>query len=148
LNDNEIFSRAFDLLARETTMVLATSDVDGNAAAAPLFYCADDKLRLRWLSSPSSLHSRNIAVRPHASVSVFTPVMEWRAIRGVQMRGVCAVDEDASFLGIYRRRFSLGPELEPAIAGSTIYSFRPQWLRYIDNAYGFGFRAEVTIEDH
>jgi nitroimidazol reductase NimA-like FMN-containing flavoprotein (pyridoxamine 5'-phosphate oxidase superfamily) len=122
------------LAGRENTLVLATAADDGTPIATPLFYYADDELNLYWLSSPDSRHSRNLSVRPSVAVAIFAQVSNWREIRGVQMEGVAeAVPDCETILAQYRRRFSLGPELDEVIARSTTYVFRAAWWHYIDS---------------
>ena len=45
----------------------------------------------------------------------------------------------------YRRRFRLGALLSVAIAQSTLYAFRPSWIRYTDNSRGFGYHVEIEM---
>ena len=52
--------------------VLATVDASGQPWATPL-HVATDGDAVYWLSSPSASHSQNIAARPRASLSVFSP---------------------------------------------------------------------------
>ncbi len=138
---------AAELLASQHTLVLATTSAGGTPHSAPLFYIAGEGMRLYWLSSPRSAHSRGLA--RGASVAVFQPASDWRDIRGVQLwgtaRAVRGVREKAQVLERYRRRFSLGAEFAPAIALSRLYVFEPVRGRYIDNSRGFGYRAEFTL---
>lgn len=132
------------LIASQHTLVLATTAEDGAPHSAPLFYIAGEGLRLYWLSSPRSTHSRNLA--RGASVSIFQPAEQWRRIRGVQMwgtaRGVRGAREKAEGLERYRQRFGLGAAFAPLIARSRLYVFEPLRVRLIDNSRGFGYRAE------
>ena len=137
------------LLAAESTMILGT--VDGNAvvSSAPLFYVFDDRLALYWLSASDSRHSLNIVDHPQASVAVCPGVWHWKEIRGVQMEGVALQLDDpaerARVIGEYIARFKLGDEMSAAIDQSTVYKFRPLWVRYLDNSRGFGFKAETRL---
>lgn len=149
MSDAEVLERVRRLIESETTMVLATAGEDGAAAAAPLFYLPGAALALYWLSAERSRHSRNIARRPKAAAAVYRSVARWQEIQGVQMEGAAEAVRDRAererILVLYRRRFAPGPELEPAIGESTLYVFRPRWLRYLDNAEGFGFQAELEL---
>jgi uncharacterized protein YhbP (UPF0306 family) len=136
------------LLGEETTLSLATIGEDGLACVAPLFYIMDEELSLYWLSSRSSLHSLNLARTPRAAATVYRNVKNWKEIRGVQLRGaVSKVTEPKrriALLKTYCERFKLGRVLRPALRLSTLYSFRPDFIRYIDNARGFGSKFELT----
>jgi uncharacterized protein YhbP (UPF0306 family) len=138
-------------LTSENTLTLATTTAEGAPRAAPLFYLAGEGLRLYWLSSASSEHSRDLELCPQAAVSVYRPAAEWKKIRGVQMRGtVCVVSGRArrgEVLEAYRSRFRLGRLLEPVVRRSTVYCFQPEWIRYIDNSKKFGSRFELLIGD-
>lgn len=52
-------------------MVLGTADASGRPWAAPVFYAAEGYRDFYWISSPDVAHSRNLAVRPEASIVVF-----------------------------------------------------------------------------
>jgi uncharacterized protein YhbP (UPF0306 family) len=141
-----------ELLDRESTLVLSATDAAGAVHSAPLFYLAGDgphqPLDLLWLSSPESLHSKCLQANSRASVVVFRATFEWRQIAGVQMRGLCSVvegEERAAALGRYRARFHLGHLLGLAIRQSTLYRFRPEWVRLIDNQQHFGWKAEFVL---
>jgi uncharacterized protein YhbP (UPF0306 family) len=135
------------LLAEETTLSLATAGEDGEPSVAPLFYLADEELSLYWLSSESSAHSENLARMPRASVTVYRSATSWRQIRGVQMRGlvssVTQPRQRRAIIQAYGERFKLGTAFRLVIRRSVLYSFRPDWIRSIDNATGFGSRFEL-----
>jgi uncharacterized protein YhbP (UPF0306 family) len=136
------------LLGKETTLSLATTGEGGLACVAPLFYIVDEELSLYWLSSRSSLHSRNLARTPRAAATVYRRVESWRKICGVQLRGtVCKVTEPErrkALIKTYSERFKLGRVLRPVLRLSTLYCLEPDFFRYIDNARGFGSKFELT----
>jgi uncharacterized protein YhbP (UPF0306 family) len=130
------------LLRAETTLSLATNGNDGEASVAPLFYIADGELSLYWLSSESSLHSLNLKRTPQAAATVYRSAKSWREICGVQLRGavsgVTDAERRAELVKAYCERFKL------ALHTSVLYSLRPEFFRYIDNARGFGYKFELT----
>jgi hypothetical protein len=136
------------LLCAETTLSLATAGEDGDACVAPLFYLAGPELTLYWLSSESSRHSLNLKRTPHAAATVYHGAADWKEIRGVQMRGavskVTEPERRAALLKAYCERFKIGRIFRLAIHQSALYAFQPEFLRYIDNAKGFGFKFELT----
>jgi hypothetical protein len=138
------------LLRQETTLALATADELGQPCVAPLFYLAGPDLSLYWLSSPSSLHSRNLERAPQASATVYRHAATWKEIRGVQMRGSVAVVTDPArrkaLIKLYCEKFQLGSVFRLAIGRSRLYAFRPAFFRYLDNSKRFGYTFEVTID--
>jgi uncharacterized protein YhbP (UPF0306 family) len=138
------------LLNSQTTLSLATSAEDGSPHIAPLFYLAGEAFHLYWLSSATSLHSRNLKRSPAAAVAVYSPATEWKEIRGVQMRGAVSVVharvERRQIVEAYAARFHLGPLFRARIARSRLYRFQPEWIRYLDNTTRFGCKFEFTVE--
>jgi hypothetical protein len=45
----------------------------------------------------------------------------------------------------YAERFRLGKILQAIISRSSLYTFQPSWIRYIDNSRRLGYRFEVRI---
>lgn len=146
---NDKLRQIRDLLDRQMTLVLATADGDARPRSTPLFFICGDDLQLYWFSSRRSLHSRNCARSPLASVAVFSPADKWQEIRGVQFDGFVSVVADRilrrRLTGAYCEHFRLGDEFGGTIRRSALYCFRPQWARYLDNARGFGFRFELKL---
>jgi uncharacterized protein YhbP (UPF0306 family) len=137
------------LLRQETTLSLATTGDDGEASVAPLFYFVDEALSLYWLSDKNSRHSLNLGRSSRAAATVYRNALNWKEIRGVQMRGSAAVVTDPQrrdrLIEAYCERFKLGRVLRLAARQSTLYVFEPQFFRYIDNAKGFGSKFELTL---
>jgi uncharacterized protein YhbP (UPF0306 family) len=138
------------LLRQESTLALATTDELGQPCIAPLFYLAGPDLALFWLSSASSLHSRNLERVPQAAATVYRHAEKWKDIRGVQMRGTVAVVTDTvrrnALIKLYCERFQLGSVFRLAIGRSRLYEFRPAFFRYLDNSKRFGYTFEVTLD--
>jgi uncharacterized protein YhbP (UPF0306 family) len=141
--------RVQSLVASQTTLALATADADSMPRTTPLFYLADDALRLYWFSSRSSLHSRNLARNQQASLAIFRHAENWRQIQGVQMQGSVAPIADKkqreSITRDYCERFQLGNLFSLAIGRSALYCFTPSRLRYIDNTRRFGYKFEMEL---
>ncbi len=140
-------------LKSQTTLALATTGADGTPRSTPLFYVAPAGLELFWLSAASSEHSRSLERDPKAAVSVYRQVEDWKKIRGVQIRGVVsavlAAERRKAILEQYGRRFRLTRKLAPVIESCTLYCLRPEWVRYLDNSKGFGYRFEWALSpDH
>jgi uncharacterized protein YhbP (UPF0306 family) len=135
-------------LAEQSTLVLSTVNEHGVAQSAPLFYLlAEQPGMLCWLSSPDSDHSINISRNAQCSAAVFRATDDWTRIAGVQMTGYAAAvsaEEREPILARYCERFSLDETLSAVISKSTLYAFRPAWIRYIDNSRGFGWKLELS----
>ena len=157
----EYLRQARELLAAESTLTLSAVAADGQPHAAPVFYLpatlpeaggpvslSPGCLDLVWLSSPSSLHSACLHADPRAAAAIYRPTFAWRQIAGVQMHGHCSVvdgQERAALLPRYCGRFQLGSILSLAIRRSTLYRFRPRWVRLLDNRRGFGWKQEFLL---
>jgi len=138
------------LLREETTLSLATANLDGAAWITPLFYISDNDLSLYWLSSDRSQHSINLVRQPRAAATVYRDVSSWKEIRGLQMRGsavkVTAPKLRSRLIDAYCKRFKLGRAMRLAARQSALYRFEPEFFRYIDNARGFGHKFELTLQ--
>lgn len=147
--DNIIISDVRKLLESQSAMTLATVDHAGVPDATPLFFFPGDDLTLYWLSSTESRHSRNLSTNARVAVTVHAAAERWEDIRGVQMEGTASEVSDqrkrSRIISQYRHRFRLGPLFSVVIAQSTLYQFRPSWIRYLDNSRGFGYQVEVEI---
>jgi hypothetical protein len=135
-------------LNSQTTMGLATVR-DGGPRVTPLYYLADEDLRLYWFSSSRSEHSRSLRKSARVAVAVYRHSGSWREIRGVQMRGVAREVEDAErrrvIEQVYAARFGVGKLLRASMAKCKLYVFEPDWARYIDNSRRFGYKFEIGI---
>lgn len=138
MTTEEIEAAIREVLEAESTMVLATADEGGEVSAASLFYCWQEGPVLFWLSSEDSRHSRNLTRGTRVAVTVHAAVWDWTAIRGLQMEGSAGLADTetrAPIVEKYKARFGLGAELAPVIEKSSLYVFRPEWVRLLD-----GFR--------
>ena len=137
------------LLDSETTLTLSTADASFTPHSSPLFFVRGAQLQLYWFSSRRTIHSRNCARNPSASVAVYRHAATWREIRGVQMQGtvsvVAASPLRSELAGRYAERFQLSSALRLVMRHSTMYCFYPRWVRYVDNARRFGYKFELEI---
>lgn len=145
----EIREAVAQLLVDQSTLVLSTVDTDGTPRATPLFYLPGVNLELYWFSSGTSVHSRNIDRSSAASVALYAPTERWQEIRGAQLSGSAGRITDhkqrREVTNQYCQRFALGPMLRLAMLRSSLYSFRPTWIRYVDNSRGFGYKYEIWL---
>lgn len=112
-----------EFLDSQNILTLATITEDGFPWATSLFYLLHGDFRLYWVSSASSLHSRNLATGKEVAATVHAATDRWKEIRGVQMW-----------------RF-----LRIALAQSRLYKLVPSWIRFLDNSRRFGYKCEFAL---
>ena len=138
------------LLRAQSTLALATVNEQGLATVAPLYYLVDEDLNLYWVSSEKSEHSRNLLRESRVAGTVYVETERWKEICGVQMRGIASKVTEPErrklILEKYCKRFHLGRVFRLVIRQSTLYAFRPEFFRFIDNTTGFASGFEVTRE--
>jgi len=157
MDDTQFWAELDGFLGRWRTASLATVDDCGSPHGANVWYAHDVRLRLVFASSADSAHLRHIQARPRAAVTICAETADPLAICGIQMHGRCAVlGMQAAAAGedglpaAWRLYFSKYPfaEREPfrsVLAGQRLVRFAPDWVRWIDNRRGFGFRMEREI---
>jgi len=156
----DVRRRITAFLATHTTMTLATVGPDGAPAAAAVFYAHDDALNLYFLTEARTQHGQNMLASPLVAATVQADGQDWRAIRGVQMRGTAslvAAGELAHAAAGYGRKYAFvatllagsgGPGvLAGPLSKARFWVLRPSWLRLIDNTVRFGFKEEWTLDD-
>jgi uncharacterized protein YhbP (UPF0306 family) len=136
-----------DLLALHT-LTLATQGKDG-PHAAPVYFAADEALRLYFFSDPQSQHSRDLAKDVRAAVAFYPPSLDWRELRGLQMHGraqpLVAGDWWDRGWACYLAKFPFVATLKDIVAQNALYVFTPLWIRLVDNRRGFGFKQEWVL---
>jgi pyridoxine/pyridoxamine 5'-phosphate oxidase len=88
-------------------MVLATADESGRPWAAPVYYAHADFREFFWVSSPTSNHSRNLAVRPELGIVIFDSQVPISTGQGVYMTAVGEQVADADVergMDVFSRR--------------------------------------------
>jgi uncharacterized protein YhbP (UPF0306 family) len=140
-----------NLLARHSTLTLATTTASGLPEAAPLFFAAAADGSLLFVSGAESRHSLNIAASGRAAVAIYGEPRSWNDIVGLQMEGVVSAipagpEREAAWV-TYRAKFPFVVEFEAEVSRSTFYRFTPRWVRLIDNGVRFGYKEEFTVEE-
>ena len=136
-------------LLEHNVLCLATSTGD-NPWVAPVFYAVYAG-RLVFLSSPHTLHCRNIARNPQVSASVQEDYRDWSKIKGIQLQGSVSRVDDAdrqAVIEAYSRKFPVTgadapPEIAKALDKINWYALSVAKLLFIDNSKGLGFREEL-----
>ena len=147
--------RIADYLRAHHTMTIATTCPSGQTPhAAHVFYAADDKLRLVFLSRPTSLHGQHIGDEAPVAVTVSEEYEEWERIQGVQLWGRVRLlrgTVKAAALALYLRRFPFVEELirEPRHARKMsdigVYRVEPVKAGFTDNTSGFFGRETLEL---
>ncbi len=153
-----VSNRVREYIASHDTLVLATASNDQPWAAA-LFYVSDPELRLYFISDPDTQHVNQALENPLVSASITDQNQSWQAIQGVQIRGrIAVVDavERAQVEQMYSRKFPFLAKLLDSASGadeqrvkerflaSKFYALMPDYIRFVDNTQGFGFKEEYV----
>jgi uncharacterized protein YhbP (UPF0306 family) len=148
-----------EFLESHNTLSLATTSAD-QPWAASVFFASDDALTLYFVTDPKTHHGQDLTRSTRVAGTVNADCESWAEIRGVQLTGhaehVAEADRDR-VLAIYLNKFPEVAQLIEAptsdqdraigerLAATPFYALRPDWLRLIDNAQGFGFKQELSL---
>jgi uncharacterized protein YhbP (UPF0306 family) len=132
-------------------MTLATTGPDGQPHAAPVYFAADEALRLYFFSGEDSRHGQDLAADPRLAAAIYPECFGWQAIRGLQLRGTArpvppGAEWEAGWQ-CYTTKFPFVVEMKEAVASTRLYIFVPQWVRLVDNRQGFGFKQEWDLRE-
>jgi uncharacterized protein YhbP (UPF0306 family) len=151
VSDDGLRARVLDHLAARSVATLSTLGPEGPWAAA-VFY-VNRGFTLYFLSSPRSRHATDLARDPRVAAAIHEDQPEWRLIRGVQLSGTAAGidgDELVEAQRLYGAKFPLiagpPPPVAAALAKVRWYRLVAERLFFVDNATGFGQRAELPLQ--
>lgn len=148
-------------LEAHNTATIATLHGDRPWAGA-VFYANDEALNLYFKTDPTTWRGKDIAINPHVAATIQDDGQRWTEIRGLQISGECrllAASEERRVHDLYLDKFSFLQNAEPSaadpkmrvvadrLATTPYYCLKPQWIRLIDNARGFGHKNEVQLSD-
>ena len=132
-----------------STLSLATADPAGLPHAAPVYFVADEDLRLYYFSDETSRHALDTAAGQVAAAAIYPECNGWQDIRGLQLEGeVQAVPPGMQWekaWALYQAKFPFVSELRLVVERNTLYMFAPRWIRLVDNRRGFGFKQEWEL---
>jgi uncharacterized protein len=141
------------------TLSLATT-YNGQVWSTPLFYQVDSDLRLYFISDATTRHIQNAINNPKAAVSIFEQNQPWQSIRGVQIEGnISRVSDNKrnQIETLYCEKFTFlkniletvddenSERVKQRFHASNFYVVTPGFVRFIDNARGFGFKEEYYL---
>ena len=144
-------ARIVEALAAHSTLTLAYEDEHGVGACALRYAVRPGPLpELLFLSSPGTRHGRWLSgPRPHGAFTVQRDGQALDRITGLQGTGTCVLVRGAArvhALEVYAHTFpgmlDASAEVRAGVAASAVWRLRPDWLRLIDNARGFGHKEE------
>lgn len=145
--------KLLDYLAMHHVMTLATTGSNGPWAAA-VFY-VNSGTTLYFLSSPGSRHCLNLAHSPLVAATIQEDYSDWPQIKGVQLDGMVselAGSEETEARRLYAKKFPIvglagkaPAAIVKALARVRWYRLLPQHMHFIDNAAGFGQRADIDV---
>src|SRR5438067_11850169 len=108
----EIFDqRAAAVIEANKYLTLGTVGADGLPWVTPVSFTPDGHTDFYWASSPDAVHSRNIAVRPDVSISIFDSSVPIGGASAVYFRGQAALVPDGELEECARLYASRYPEL-------------------------------------
>lgn len=144
---------AREVLEANILMTLATVTARGDAYANTAVYAFTPRFDLIYYSDAGSTHSRNLARKPTAAVTVFDSRQRWTDMhRGLQLFGACREGRRArdEVEAIYARRFPeyvVSEETEDAAwrRSFRFYRFRPRRVKILDEET-FGEATLVTAD--
>ena len=140
-----------EFLAAHTTLTLATIAADGRPQAASLFYAELEDLSLIFVSGRDVRHSQNISRDNRVAVTIYADGQQWQTSRGLQLEGSCVALSGVAAQKArqaYLEKFSFIKENKLLLAmlyTVIFYRIVPNWIRWIDNAQGFGHKEEVWL---
>ena len=150
---DEVRAQVLSYLRDHRVVTLATG-ADGDPWAAAVFYVSDG-FRLFFLSSPTSRHSLNLARNPRVAATIQEDYADWLEIKGIQLEGLASEitgDQEQLARQLYGEKFPLVGKLAQApaaiveaMAKVRWYQVVPERLFFVDNAAGFGRRAEIDL---
>lgn len=147
-----------EFVSAQNTLTLATTNADGSPHACDLFF-AHDGAAFYFLSDPKTRHVQNFLRDARVSATIHGTSTGWQEIRGVQIVGVAArvadAIERARTYELYVRKFLFVQQWLPSadalgtmhatLGVIEVYKIVASWLRWIDNARGFGFKEEINF---
>lgn len=158
MSEGETRRRIAEFLSERTTVAIATVGEEGLPASAAVFYAADEQLNLYFLTEERTEHGRNLLANPQVAGAIYEDGQDWRAIRGLQLKGRAEIATGAALtraIKTYASRYVFvasllagqsGPAaLTGPLARARFWVLRPAWYRLTDNTVRFGHKEELRL---
>jgi nitroimidazol reductase NimA-like FMN-containing flavoprotein (pyridoxamine 5'-phosphate oxidase superfamily) len=104
---DDLAATAWQIIAANRYMTLATADGDGRPWATPVWYAHQGSTDFLWVSRPEARHSRNLAGRPELAIVIFdstVPVGSAQAVYIEAMAEELAGAEREEGIAVYSHR--------------------------------------------
>jgi uncharacterized protein len=125
---------------------IATVTSNGHAYISDVYFSYSPEMDFYFISSPDTVHCRNIAGNPTMALSVHRPQREWgNPDHGVQLFGHCREARDAeraAAVAVYAKRFPAyaaeiaaknpGDEVAERLRGYGLFHFVPDNIKLLD----------------
>ena len=130
------------LMGASTLCSLATISPGGRAHINHMYFARNERYELFWFSDRDSVHSRNLATRPTAAITIYdSHQVNGKPDRGIQLFGTAGIARGEEARRVYVRKFRVDP------SAYTAYRFRPRMVKLFDEislAPGTLVTARVT----
>ena len=130
------------LINASTLCALATVSAGGRAHINHMYFAWNERYELFWYSDRDSIHSRNLATRPTAAITIYdSHQVNGKPDRGIQLFGTAGIARGEEARRVYVRKFRVDP------SAYTAYRFRPRMVKLFDEisiAPGMLLTARVT----
>ncbi len=129
-------TQVLDFLAKHQLMAVAT--VGRFPWIANVYYTFDKALNIYFLSSPTTLHCRQIAKNPKVSVSIFDSQQDIaKPKRGLQLSGIAhqisGIEKVKYALQLWKENLGVSdPKLTYQSALKSMYKIRPSRIKLFD----------------
>ena len=134
-----------EFIKKQNTLTLAT-EKNHDVFAAALFYVPiKNSKSLLFVSKPNSEHMKNLELNRKCAASIQENNLDWRKIRGVQLKGTVNKAEQKHWKD-YLDKFnyiSKSDVLTNAMKKVVLYELKINWIRFIDNSEKFGNKLEM-----
>ena len=146
-------------------VTLATADAEGRPWATPVFFAAEGRRRLYWISAPETTHSRNIAARPGIAASLFDSGQPTGTGLGLYLAATAEIvpeDEVAHGTTVYPgpperggRRMTVADLSPPSpyrlyratVTGAWVLCPRPAGVPCTTHGLAHDHRTEVSLDE-
>jgi nitroimidazol reductase NimA-like FMN-containing flavoprotein (pyridoxamine 5'-phosphate oxidase superfamily) len=103
----DLAARAREVIAANVYMALGTADPSGAPWVSPVYFSHEGFTDFYWVSSPDTLHSRNIAWRPTVAITIYDSSVAIGQAEAVYLAAQAAEVTEGEFAeaaDVYNRR--------------------------------------------
>ena len=126
---------------------LATVSPGGRAHINHMYFAPGEHFEVFWISDPDSIHSRNLARKSSAAITIYDSHQVWgKPDRGIQLFGTAATAKGPAGERAYAKRFQ---EFDAEGNDLPFFRFRPRTVKLFDErsiAGGTLVTARVTSD--